>query len=98
MTTENDLKMEQFGLQSSYLYKKKCRWNGSVDPDQTAPTSSLTWGCTVCQMLSVPIHGISMVFCVIPDLLPKNSAYPASCLSYPIYTMLKILCTIIIYI
>ena len=27
----------------------------SVDPDQTAPRSSLFWVCTVCSDLSVPI-------------------------------------------
>ena len=27
----------------------------SVDPDQTAPKSSLFWVCTVCSDLSVPI-------------------------------------------
>ena len=33
----------------------------SVDPDQTAPRSSLFWVCTVCSDLSVPIHRIFTV-------------------------------------
>ena len=33
----------------------------SVDPDQTAPRSSLFWVCTVCSDLSVPILRIFTV-------------------------------------
>ena len=33
----------------------------SVDPDQTAPRSSLIWICTVCSDLSVSILRIFMV-------------------------------------
>ena len=36
----------------------------SVDPDQTAPRSSLFWVCTVCSDLSVPILGIFTVLSI----------------------------------
>ena len=35
----------------------------SVDPDQTAPRSSLFWVCTVCSDLSVPILRTFTVQC-----------------------------------
>ena len=45
----------------------------SVDPDQTAPRSSLFWFCTVCSDLSVQILRTFMVHCLLTEISIQNT-------------------------
>ena len=50
------VKVERYGLTlPECIQKGGDGIANSVDPDQTAPRSSLFWVCTVCSDLSVPI-------------------------------------------
>ena len=56
MITEIVVKVERYGFTlPECIHKGGDGIPNSVDPDQTAPRSSLFWVCTVCSDLSVPI-------------------------------------------